>query len=435
MTIKNSPEALGKEIIQLARSQLLVNFRFLDHALLNLKERQTLDVSFTSDGVNLYYDPWFVLKKYNDDENEVTRNYLHTLLHLIFRHGYVSSEINNKIWNLSCDIAVEMIISDFNKPFLSCKKESKQSDFIEKIQKANIQERPLNAERIYDLIENMNLEDEQIEDIALNFWGDSHGLWYNSTDQRYSMDIDAQIDFEEIAKRMQVELELLQNDENSLLVRQLRKINRKKKNYKEVLRKFCVNSEIMKISDEEFDNNYYSYGLKLYGNMPIIESLEYSEGKKIREFVIAIDTSGSINSKLAEKFISQTYKLLSNEESFHERCEIHIIQCDDRIREDKIIRNKDDMDDYINNYKVLGLGETDFRPVFEYINSKRNEGSLRELKGLIYFTDGDGIFPESPPDYDVMFVIHQDRIYESVKVPAWSIKMELDDEDIINGRI
>ena len=34
------------------------------------------------------------------------------------------------------------------------------------------------------------------------------------------------------------------------------------------------------------------YGMELYGNMPLVEPLEYKETDRVREFVIAIDTSG-----------------------------------------------------------------------------------------------------------------------------------------------
>ena len=50
---------------------------------------------------------------------------------------------------------------------------------------------------------------------------------------------------------------------------------------------------MMKLNPDEFDYNFYTYGFALYENMPLIEPLEYREVKRIREFVIAIDTSGS----------------------------------------------------------------------------------------------------------------------------------------------
>ena len=56
---------------------------------------------------------------------------------------------------------------------------------------------------------------------------------------------------------------------------------------------------------EEFDLSYYTYGLSVYGNLPLIEPLESREVKKIREFVIVIDTSYSTSGELVEQFCAR----------------------------------------------------------------------------------------------------------------------------------
>ena len=63
----------------------------------------------------------------------------------------------------------------------------------------------------------------------------------------------------------------------------------------------------MKINDDEFDYSFYTYGLQLYEKMPLIEPLEYKEIKAIKEFVIAIDTSGSTSGELVQTFLQKTY--------------------------------------------------------------------------------------------------------------------------------
>lgn len=76
---------------------------------------------------------------------------------------------------------------------------------------------------------------------------------------------------------------------------------------------------MMKLNPDEFDYNYYTYGLTLYENMPLIEPLEYKEVKRIREFVIAIDTSGSTSGSLVQTFVQKTYNILKSTESFFQR--------------------------------------------------------------------------------------------------------------------
>ncbi len=38
--------------------------------------------------------------------------------------------------------------------------------------------------------------------------------------------------------------------------------------------------------------------MELYGNMPLVEPLEYKETDRVRDFVIAIDTSESVRGRL-----------------------------------------------------------------------------------------------------------------------------------------
>ena len=48
---------------------------------------------------------------------------------------------------------------------------------------------------------------------------------------------------------------------------------------------------------------------------------------------------------------------------------------------------------------LAGEGGTDFRPAFAYIDELIATHRFTELKGVIYFTDGQGTFPERMPDY------------------------------------
>ena len=59
----------------------------------------------------------------------------------------------------------------------------------------------------------------------------------------------------------------------------------------------------------------------------------------------------------------------------------------------------------------------------------RKDGELTNLKGLIYFTDGYGTFPERKTDYKTAFCfVAQEG--EGVRVPPWAYKLVLDDEEI-----
>ena len=99
-----------------------------------------------------------------------------------------------------------------------------------------------------------------------------------------------------------------------------------------------------------------------------------------------------------------------------------------------MIKNRNEFEAYLKSMNIRGLGGTDFRPVFRYVDQLIEEKRFRNLKGLIYFTDGYGTFPENKPTYTTAFVFVEEG-YEIPVVPPWAIKLVLQHEDIIDGGI
>lgn len=211
----------------------------------------------------------------------------------------------------------------------------------------------------------------------------------------------------------------------------LTRVTRRRTDYREFLRKFAVMGEHMLINDDEFDYIYYTYGLKLYDNLPLIEPLEYTEQRRIREFVIAIDTSGSTKDGLVRRFLEQSYSILQNETAFSAQMSITIIQCDAEITDVTVIKKRKEFDRYLDNLEIKGLGGTDFRPVFAYIEQALENKEFHNLGGLIYFTDGQGTYPTRAPDYNVAFAF-VDEIPEEPPVPAWAIKVQLEESQFLD---
>ena len=163
--------------------------------------------------------------------------------------------------------------------------------------------------------------------------------------------------------------------------------------------------------------------------MPLIEPLEYKEVKRIREFVIAIDTSGSVAGETVQRFVQKTYNILKSTESFFSKINLHIIQCDASVQEDAKITSQEEFDAYLKTMRLRGLGGTDFRPVFAYVDKLIEQHEFQNLKGLIYFTDGWGTFPTQMPPYSTAFVFMQEE-YNNLDVPPWAIKLILKNEEI-----
>ncbi len=108
---------------------------------------------------------------------------------------------------------------------------------------------------------------------------------------------------------------------------------------------------------------------------------------------------------------------------------MHIIQCDTVIQEDAKITKQEEFDAYIQTMQLKGFGGTDFRSVFDYVDQMRKNHEFSNLKGLIYFTDGYGVFPHKKPDYETAFVFVRDN-YEIPQVPSWAIKLVLESEEL-----
>jgi len=108
------------------------------------------------------------------------------------------------------------------------------------------------------------------------------------------------------------------------------------------------------------------------------------------KIVVAVDSSGSVDEKLLNEFLSELNFLMLSVANF----EIDMLVCDDKIRSHKTFFGGD-----ILEADIKGGGGTDFRPVFEFIDKE-----LLDVQLLLYFTDLDGIFPSEEPNYEVKWV-------------------------------
>ena len=117
---------------------------------------------------------------------------------------------------------------------------------------------------------------------------------------------------------------------------------------------------------------------------------------------------------------------------------IHVIQCDARVQEDTKITSLDELDLYLEDMELKGFGGTDFRPVFDYVNLLVEKGEFADLRGLVYFTDGQGTFPRRQPAYDAVFVFLDDG-YSDPVVPLgaqgpWTRGIDVTDEAVRDAR-
>ena len=194
--------------------------------------------------------------------------------------------------------------------------------------------------------------------------------------------------------------------------------------YREFLKKYAVWGETLSLDTDSFDYLPYDYSRRMYENLLLLEPLEYKEVRRLREFVIAIDTSGSCSGKVVRQFLSETWEIFQERENFFEQMNIHIIQCDCVIQEHVRITCQEEWQEYVDHMEVKGHGDTDFTPVFRLVDEMVREKELTNLKGLLYFTDGDGIYPDWIPSYETAFVFLNQELKKG-KAPDWAEDLTL----------
>lgn len=418
-------EILGKKIWNASRDELYLGMRFLDVALSSFAYQMDTRVSpFGTDGAVLYFHPQQLGGLYRQNRILVNRSYLHMVYHCVFRHIWKDYQaVSIRLWNLSCDIAVEHLIDGNHHRSVRYSRSLLRREVYRKLE---LEGKTLYAEQILKILLNWQLDEKGLEKLEQEFYVDDHQYWAaHQPNKKPDSNFSLQKKWWDIAEQMETDMETFSKEaaeKNGDLLGQMKIENREKHDYRSFLKKFSVLREEMGVDVDSFDYTFYSYGLALYGNMPLIEPQETREVKKVEEFVVVIDTSMSCSGELVRRFLEETYEVLSENESFFRKINVHIIQCDENVKSDVKIISEQELKEYMEHLTLYGEGGTDFRPAFEYVDELLRQGEFTDLRGLIYFTDGYGIYPRKVPVYQTAFVFAQED-YQDVDVPAWAIKL------------
>lgn len=419
------------EILRNARNELYLSMRFLDLSLSSLYFAPEISIDgMGTDGSGLFFQPSQLAALYRKNRIYVNRTYLHSVFHCLFCHIWTRKKRAEEYWNLACDIAVESIIDDLHYPCIHLAVSPVRRELYMRLEsRISV----FNAESIYHALQEMGLSEGEYMRLAAEFHRDSHSHWEKEeAPPKTGRPKNNKEDWDDRREKMQVEMETFSqeaSEDDGNLRNQLAVENRERYDYKNFLKKFSVLRETLQVDPDAFDYVFYHYGMELYGNMPLIEPLETKELRRIEDFVIVIDTSMSCSGELVKKFLEETYTVLSQSETYFKKVNIHIIQCDDKVRQDVKIENEEQLRKYMEDLTLQGMGGTDFRPAFLYVEQLMRAQRFSALKGLIYFTDGKGIYPVKMPPYDTAFVFMEES-YSDVDVPPWAIKIILTPQEL-----
>ena len=419
---------IGSSILRAARDELYLGMRFLDVALSSFVYRMDGSVSlFGTDGAVIYFHPAQLGGLYRENRILVNRGYLHMVFHCIFRH-FGKPRVDKRLWNLSCDIAVEHMIDSIYHRSIRYSRSLLRRETYRLLEK---EKKTLNAERIYKILKDQFLKEKELLQLEKEFYVDDHKYWVNQQPNQKPNPL-MRKKWGDISEGIETDLETFSREageQDGDFLDQLKIENRERYDYRDFLRKFAVFREELTVDPDSFDHNFYTYGLSLYGNMPLIEPLETREVKKVSEFVIVIDTSMSCSGELVRRFLEETYGILSDSGNFFRKVNIHIIQCDEKVHSDVKITCREELQDYMDSLELYGDGGTDFRPAFAYVEELMEKREFENLKGLVYFTDGYGIFPAKMPPYRTAFVFMEQEP-EDVDIPAWAMKLVITEDEL-----
>lgn len=421
---------LCTRILQNSRNELYLNMRYLDLSLSSLGfEMDPACRGLGTDGFVIYYHGEYLCDLYRRGRVLVNRAYLHMVLHCLFCHMDTMGRRDGRMWNLACDIAAESVIDGLYLKCVHIQTLPFRMDWYGRLRKRL---QVLNAEGVYKALEEMKLTERQLERLEAEFLVDDHQYWQLPPDAPKT-GVVRQNQWSNNREKLQTEMETMgnrQDEDTKSLLEQVQVENRSRYDYRRFLQKFSVLREEMLVDEDSFDYVFYTYGLSLYGNMPLVEPLESKEVSRIEDFVLVIDTSMSCSGDLVRRFLEETYSVLCQSDSYFKKTNIHIIQCDDQVQQDRRITCRQEMEAYMQEFSIIGQGGTDFRPAFEYVNQMLGRGEFHRLKGLLYFTDGEGIYPVKRPVYDTAFVFVKEQ-YTDISVPAWAMKVILEPEQLL----
>lgn len=414
------------QIMEHVKSELFLDFPFMALPLNGLQMQMSDSLkSAGCDGKTFYFSNEFVIRIFKKNPVYLNRIYLHSILHCVFSHLWISSSRNMNLWHIACDICVEYTLDHLEKK--SVKRilsyiRKKTYQILEK-------EYNLSASGIYLYL--LNLDSKQLLELKNEFICDDHRYWPKSKEESQSIgnqNLKNSWKQKAIQSSLQNKNQMDGKEEGSYSWQI--KMAESKRSYREFLKKFMVLKEEVKINEDEYDLSYYTYGLRLYKNLPLIEPIETKEERKIPELVIVLDTSYSTSGNLIKNFLKETSAILKSN-VFFSNSKIHIIQCDNRVQDHKILTSFDQMDEFLESFTVIGGNGTDFRPVFDYVNECMEQGICKEVSALLYFTDGKGIYPKRRPNYKCAFLFLED--YDRNLVPTWAISQRIDLIEILGG--
>lgn len=423
-------DTLAREILLHCRKKMSTRFPFFAKAIYALKDECDYDIdTIATDGYVFYYNPNYIIGSFKNQKTILYIGILHLALHCLLRHFNKKSCTHYELFDISVDVFIYFMLHE-----LKIISKNSMSRVLQSIPELSdlTKENPITISLLYDsAIRDTDFAHSLIEHKEI-FLHDNHKYWVHP---KYSEDTHLQPSnspskmwtslYTSISKEL---IGYQFKGKGSAFFKDMffgKHVTASKFSYEEYLQRLSTIQEYMKIDLDSFDLMWYTRGIELYDDIPIIEFNEYKDELVLLDLVLAIDTSGSCSGEVMENFLSQTIKIFSDMNIDNRKVNVTIIQCDDEITNETNLYNLQEINEYTSNFNAYGFGGTSFIPVFDRIEELRKSGQLINIKGLFYLSDGYGDFPGYIPDYETIFVLPGNS-EESDYIPEWVTVVKLE---------
>lgn len=313
-----------------------------------------------TDGKNFYYNPKWIDELSLD---ETTFVFGHEVMHVTQLHHLRMGNRKLGKWNSACDYAINPLLAECG--FIPFKGAYLNDTY-----------QHMSAEQIYNLLPD---EDENQDGEGDSDPGGCGGVLPSPAQGQAEREQEEQEVRRDVTQAMNNARK--QGKLPEWLERVITKAIEPKVDWKETLARF--------LSDISRDDYTYKKPNTRYIHTGFF--LPFLENETIGEIILIVDTSGSIDEELLNKFGGEMQDIVN---TFGKG--FHVVYVDATVKSSQYIEPDGPV-----QLKPSGGGGTDFKPGFEWIDKQE-----MKPKTVVYFTDGIcWSFPETP-DYPVLWAIY-----------------------------
>lgn len=427
---------LAFEVIDECRVQLMMKFRFLDVALWKMDARPAVTqgrYALATDGTHVYYEPYTVIGRFDAGFNEMVRDYLHLIMHCLFRHPFDTTHGEADAWWLVCDVVAENAAMDLCGERFACDLDVERRAAIKELTElCNGRMTPGNLYGLF--LRSMKagryatdgmLSGGRINELRVLFERDFHKPWPSGKSGiGMTGEKDPAPDDVDADKRTSDSRDMFADSRTS----------EEEASEQDVYDPAADHDP----SESNEDSGYTTDGFDEGENSLTGDERENDDTEDPAQGSDSGEQQGEL-SQDAEREAKEERSEEQDWEELAKRVEMDLetfskewgFEAGNFVKTlTAANRKKVDYTEFLRRFVMRGFGGTDFRPAFSYVNRLIERGELPDMKGVIYFTDGLGEFPEKAPAYDVAFVFMDEGGERLPKVPPWAMRILIDEAGI-----